>query len=390
MASKLSASIANAAKIQGVDPSRPGTLAIVTPPAAPPPVVTVAPSTLPPASPIDATSPTPSPSSPGVPDFLLKPIAPPPDPVPSTSTDTGDKDKNFAQLRHKAETAEARVKELEAKIAPLLDESGNLKIGADMAEKYAKIEGDLNKAYDQIAMFNVEADPRFNAVYNNKKAAVANTIDRMVKEFGGTDDTIAKASAMSLKERVQFLKGELPDAADLLIPQFLELDQIERARKEDLKNARVKIEQMKAQNKVEVEQNVVRVRNALHTAACRTMEEQGYFMFKEVPGQDEWNAQVRGVKQRGMEFLSSNDPQMQSMAMEMAASAPVWKALFEQRDARVRDLERQLKINAGAGASINANGSSSNTSSQIPANQMTAQSAAKSIADKLLKGAGLR
>jgi hypothetical protein len=82
------------------------------------------------------------------------------------------------------------------------------------------------------------------------------------------------------------------------------------------------------------------------------MEENGVFAFRTVPGNEAWNKGVEGTKQMFRDLLSSNDAITQSRAFAQAASLPVYQLALKVADARIKELQKQLTLHAGAGASV--------------------------------------
>lgn len=293
--------------------------------------------------------PPPAPVIPPPVEPLVIPVAVPPAPAVPPQNE-GDKEKNFASLRKKADAAEQRL-------AEVFDADGNVK--QDFLAKFSQPSPDVealrkeNEALaDKLSGYDLQADPRWQAKYAADETRARTAITRIAKEFGVEQSDIDKAMMMPLKERARFLNDNLSDAMSIIGPHFAKLDDISLQKEMDLKTARDTAKALEQQHVVRREQEVAKMTDALYSQVCREMQDVSS-LFRELPGNEEYNKVVKGIHQTFKQNLTSRDPVSQARSMALAAEAPVLRFALENSEKENARLRAELQARTSAAPSIN-------------------------------------
>ena len=374
-------------------PDAPAVPAVPATPVAPTtPVTPVAP-----VAPV-AGMPTPTPATPltsaGIPDALItKPGAtetPPVTPVepvtPPVTPPAGTKEENMSAMRQRITDQQKIIdadKELKAKY---LDADGNFMPPTELTDKYKEQTDEIARLGDELAKVNFAKSPEFQTRYQAPVDATFQQITELVTELGGKEGLAEQLAGATVKERLDYLKTNLPDATGILLPMYSSLDKVLAMRHQALETHKESSAQLTQQETVQKQQQLTVLRNSMRDQALSTMEREGYFMFSKVPGNDEWNARVDEMKGAVEVLVNSEDVAMQTEALAKSVAAPVYRALYEEERTARTALEQQLSryqtATPGTLISHSAPTTPSVGSVTVPAG-MTAQGAAQAVLGKI-------
>jgi uncharacterized protein (UPF0297 family) len=316
-----------------------------------------------------------------VPAYLLQPSTPPapPTPPPAPDGEGNDATKNLGILRKKVQTAEQERDQLRAELEKI-KATGNV-----TPETLAALQKERDEALNKIAQLDLSQDPRFKAKYGNAEQNIRNLMKRAVKEYGATDDFVDRVMALSVKDRQKLIQDELPDAAPVLAPHMVRIDELRSQRDTELDRATETRKTLDQQYAIQREKVVAEAREALYSEVIRELDDAGFIPFRIVPGAQEWNdGLVKTTQQLYRDFLSSEDPRMQARALGMGAAAPALLSMYNDLYTRYQKLETEMKTVSGLTANVNGRGTPpAGTPPSVDPTTVTAQSAAKRISQLL-------
>lgn len=273
------------------------------PPAEPPKAPEPAPK--PPEPPAEPKGTIPEPPKPKPPE--PKPPEPPKPPEKIPSTNFKELEASRDEFRKKAEAAEAKAKEIEAKLATAVDPS-----------KITELEGKLEKANKQaeqaqefVDRFYLEHSPTFRKAYGEKiESIVEATKEAIGGEVGEKVAAILqRASNKGADEELETLTDELSKFKQNVVTNaYTELKRLHRERDGELKNSKENVKKLK-----EYEEQQAQARSAEFAKSIKstfTTElgtfESGVDGFKAVEGKEDYNKIVAENRGRAEEFLASD------------------------------------------------------------------------------------
>lgn len=326
-------------------------------------------------------------SSTGVPETLLpkelQAPAAPPAPAPAELIKPGSKEDNLAHMRQRIADQQKIIDDLSALKSQYLDEAGKFKVPKEVADLIAEKEQKLAKMEDELSKVNFGASPEFAAKYQAPVDTTFQQISEIVKEFGGKDGMAGHLAGLPIKDRIEFLKSNnLSDAVGVLLPMYASLDRLLVMRHEALENHKQTAVQARNEDIVRREQATMTLKNTMRDRALGSLEQSGYFMFAKVPGNDQWNSTVTQMREAVDVLVKSNDVELQTQALALSVAAPVYRTLYEEERAARMNLEKQLRQYQTANPLTRIQ-SISQTAPPPAAGEMTAQSAARAIMQKI-------
>jgi hypothetical protein len=314
--------------------------------------------------------------------------APAPAPVPTTAPapvppQASNKEMNFAALRAKAEAAELEVKTLKERLAKTYDEQGQLILPDDVKKQIEERDQRITKMEEELGRDNVLRSPKFQREY---LAPINATFDKMqtaIKQFEGNEKLAERLVGMSIKERYQTLTQELPEAVSVVLPMLSQLDDQLRTRDVALQEFQKTATALKQTEMVQQQEQIRSLQTAARDKVLAKMEAEGHFMFRALPGNQDWNAKVDQFKGAVNTLIQCNDIELQTEALALAVTAPVYRALYEEAQAEVARLTQELQGRRGAVPQIPLGGSGGVSMSGGQQGPITAAGLAAAAAAKL-------
>ncbi len=251
----------------------------------------------------------------------------------------------MAALRQRIADQQKIIDDLNALKTQYLDETGKFKVPKEITDAIAERDAKLAQLENQLAKTNFAASSEFQSKYQAPVDSMFTQISEIVKEFGGPDGLAETLVGLPVKERLETIKKAMPDAAavGVLVPMYASLDRLLVARHQALENHKQTAAQLQQESTVRKEQEMAILRNTMRDRALSTLEQDGYFMFSKVPGNEAWNGKVEQMKQAVDILVKSNDVELQTQALALSVAAPVYRTLYEEERAARIQLENQLR-----------------------------------------------
>jgi len=299
----------------------------------------------------------------------------------------GSKEENMAALRQRVADQQKIIDDLSALKEKYISEDGEFKPPPDLVESIKDRDDRINKLSEELARVNFAASPEFQQRYQAPVDATFQQISELVKELGGKEGIAEYLAGIPVKQRLEYLKAEMPDATGVLVPMYSSLDQLLAMRQQALTDHAAIADKLKTQETVRKQQQIELLKTSMRDKAISTAEQQGYFMFSRVPGNDEWNQQVDKMREAVDVLVHSEDVGLQAEAMALSVAAPVYRNLYEEERAIRIDLEKQLQRYKTADPSLRMAGTASGNagSPEVPAPGTSVEAIAKSIAGRIFQ-----
>jgi len=240
----------------------------------------------------------------------------------------------------------------------------------------------LEEANNTIGRIRLEEHPVFKQTFDVKIAQLAQQAEAVVKSFGADTTILSQAVKLEPSKRVEFLKEKIPDGFSMIIPLMVQLDQLIAARGTAIQNhrthlAKLEAVQQKAQNQFVSEQT-----EALSTKAFKDLEDEGYFVLKTVPGNDDWNSKTESVRKMATESFGTNDPEEQAKIIVRSAMAPRLLELLNAEKKRADHYAKELQRRTGKLPKLRGQQEPPIQKGKDPSRKKDAKSAAGRVADK--------
>jgi hypothetical protein len=298
----------------------------------------------------------------------------------------GSKEDNLAHMRQRITEQQKIIDELNALKAQYLGDDGAFKLPENVTRTMKEREEEVTRLRTQLSRLNFAESPEFKERYQNPVDLTFQQIAGIVKEFEGPEGLAERLAGMSVRQRLDVLKTDMPDAASILLPLYATLDQQLYQRHRALENHQQEAGRLQQESMIQKQQQVDNLRSTMKSKALSTLEQQGYFMFSKVPGNDEWNGKVDKMRDAVDVLIKSDDVALQAEALAMSVAAPVYRNLYEEERAARIEAEKLLSRYRSADPSVRTpGGNGTGTQAYNPAEPMTADRAADLISNKIFQ-----
>lgn len=257
------------------------------------------------------------------------------------------------EFRKKAEAAEARAKEIEAKLATAIDP----KQIKELEEKLDKATKQAEKNQEFVDRFYLEHSESFKKAYADK---IEDTIERVKSKVGEEKSAeieriLRKGPGKSRIDELEAIADELSDFKKrAVVDAYDKIEELHNQREAELKNSKQNVQKLK---EFEAEQAKARDsefhknRTAAYTSELSAFE-QGVDGFKEVDGNAEYNAIVKVNRERAQQFLGAETPLDRARLALWASYGVHASQLNRAQHERIAKLEKQLSDLQGANPSL--------------------------------------
>lgn len=197
----------------------------------------------------------------------------------------------------------------------------------------------LEQAHDQIAELDLTRDPRFQAQFDQPRNAVKEQIKTILETFGAVAEEILPAlEGKSFKEQIEYIRENAPDTVGALTPLLGKLVEIDGKRSEILKNKMTARQELLARAQQEEQQQMDQAMEIVFQHEANANEP----LLKEIPGQDEFNANVTKLKQFARSIAKDASPLNRATLAVGYAQGKVYRQLFQKEQMARFALEKQL------------------------------------------------
>lgn len=277
----------------------------------------------------------------------------PPEKIPSTNFKELEASRD--EFRKKAEAAEAKAKEIEAKLATAVDPA---KI-TELEAKLEKANKQAEQAQEFVDRFYLEHSPSFKKAYGEKiDAAIADAKEAVPAEVADQIEKVLRRSPSKARdEEIAKLTEEMSDFQRLeVMGSYKELKRLQKERESELSNSKENVKKLQ-----EYEQQQAQARNAEFAKSIKstfTSElgsfESGVDGFKPVDGKEEYNKIVAENRERAEAFIASDLQHPTNRArMALWASYGIHaNRLVAAQNEKIVKLEKQLADIQGANPSL--------------------------------------
>lgn len=276
-----------------------------------------------------------------------------------------------------AQTAAAKLKELEMKLAEYEPLKGQL------AEREAKL-----KEYDEIVTrARIEDHPEFRREFVDGREKVVNRAKSIIEESGGDAKAIeralnlprGKARVDALREAMTELDSVQSSQLGRAIDDLNDLDERAQAKRDTAKESYAKIQEQDKQRAMETQSQRAHARGLEFESTVREMRGTLEVLNK-ADGHDDWNARSESIVKEAKAFVDEH-PGADIRAEILARSLPAYRDLFLQSDARVTELEKK---NADMEAELKKiHGKSPSLAGRTTSTQSSGEKSAKPFSEKM-------
>jgi len=286
-------------------------------------------------------------------------------------------------MRQRITDQQKIIDELNTLKAQYVADDGSFKPPKELTDLYSQKDEEIKRLSHELGKVNFAASPEFQTRYQAPVDSTFQQIIELVTELGGTEGVAAQLAGATVKERLAYLKQSMPDAAGILVPMYSSLDKLLVMRNQALETHKETSVKLAQQESVQKQQQISALKNTMRDKALDSLEQEGYFMFSKVPGNEEWNGRVDAMRGAVDVLVQSEDVALQSEALAMSVAAPVYRALYEEeRTARIQ-LEQQLGRYQTANPSAHLSGAPQSVGTAGVASGLTASGAAQVILGKI-------
>lgn len=245
-----------------------------------------------------------------------------------------------------AQTAAAKLKELEAKISEYEP------LRTQLAERDAKL-----KEYDEIvARARIEDHPEFRREFIDGREKVAGRAKSIIEESGGDPKAIehalnmprGKARVDALKEAMEGLDSVQSSRLGRAIDDLNDLDERAQEKRDKAKASYAELQEQEKKRDIEAKSQRAQSRGIEFDDTVRrlrgTLE-----VLNKADGHDKWNERADTIVKDARTFVDEH-PNADIEAEILARSIPAYRALFLESDAtvtkheaKIAELEAELK-----------------------------------------------
>jgi len=238
---------------------------------------------------------------------------------------------------------------------------------------------EMQKLMDQIGQLDLERDPRFNKKYQQAIEVVESQIKNTAKDLDVSDEVIAEALKLPLKQRLAYLQEEAGASAPLLLTLFAQRDALFVQKQAELsrhKEVRQQLEQEASTKDLAMEQQA---RSRLFNSALAKVRESGHFVFQDVPGNEARTKLSQKVVSIAKNLFDSSDGQRQSEAMMMGVAAPIYLHMLQVERAKRLEAEQKLANRYGKRGTLGSAAGGPEPGDSTKFKPMTAEEAAAAL-----------
>lgn len=286
-----------------------------------------------------------------------KPTPAPEEPEPDEIKAANQKVRHaFAQIRTKAAQLQEELnKAKSAQPAPQSQPAGQ--IAEQLLQNkniIDQLQAQLNKAYDEIGKFSLEADPRFKAKYSAKQEDILEQVKDTLKEWEIKDSDVVELIKATPKERIDLLNEKAPDAMAVIAPMLTQYDHYERLKRMEIEKYKETKQALEMEYATAKEQADRAGRTEMFKQAAMKVLQDGHTILQPVEGNEEWNHNVSILHQQIRGLFEKDDPLAQSHSMILGVIAPIYKKLYENTAEKLKGVEKEMKERYGAKPSLDA------------------------------------
>ena len=271
----------------------------------------------------------------------------------------------FVAMRHE-------IKELRSKVGT----------GTQNAASTDELQKKLDAAYDQLSLISLEHDPRFRQKYDQPRSVFIGQIKDILKEFEVDEAVAETAMRMRLKDRIPYLQEHAGDAAQALLGIYANIDTVTKQQQAELAQHQTVRKQYIDQQESQFKAQVAGTKAKFFDESIQELTKEGFFMFRQIPGQEQWNKLVSTLHGIAKQTFDGEGKQ-QAKAMVQSAAAPVLMKMWQKERADNEKLRKELGIKAKARPPIGAGGGSSDSGAQ-KARPKNAEDVARILSSKRL------
>ena len=238
---------------------------------------------------------------------------------------------------------------------------------------------EMQRLMDQIGQLDLERDPRFSKKYQQAYEVVESQIKNTAKDLDVSDEVIAEALKLPLKQRLAYLQEEAGASAPLLLTLFAQRDALSAQKQSELnrhKEVRQQLEQEAGTKDLAMEQQA---RSRLFNSALAKVRESGHFVFQEVSGNEARTKLSQKVMSIAKNLFDSSDGQRQSEAMMMGVAAPIYLHMLQVERAKRLEAEQKLANRYGKRGTVGSSAGGPEVGDSTKFKPMTAEAAAAAL-----------
>lgn len=318
------------------------------------------------------------PVEPVIPDDLLKDEEPEEAPK---GLDDKARD-GWIKLRHRAEAAEKKLKELESR-------------PQTPPEDLEALRKENERLETEVGKFDLTRTKTFKDTYDAPIAEKAKKVNTIITQLGVDPSTGYQALQLKLGDRIKFLgsKIESVEARQLLLNALSDIDDLAAKRVEAIENWKDQLEEIRKKEteivSTELQKATSKTMDDAIKAVVSSVMESGEKKYRHVlleksSSNEDWNKTVDARIAKAKALATSGDTKAQAEALVKAALADDYLVMFmNERDRRIA-VQRQLDKALGRKPKLGA--SEPTTKKREPGKPMNADDVAELMERELLAG----
>jgi len=255
----------------------------------------------------------------------------------------GSKEENMAAMRARIEAQQKIIDEFNELKAQYIAEDGSFKLPKEVEEQVKTREIENQKLRDELGRLNFARSPEFQSRYQAPVEAAFRQITELFESLevpAGTAETLVN---LAPKDRLTYFQKNHPEMAGVLFPLYSQLDQTIASRNQALQDHQTLAQKLQSDAVAEKTESTRKEREGQVAQALEVLLEDGYFPYRKVAGDEEWNGHVDTLNKTLRDLVVEGEQSQQVQAMALGVAAPVYRHLYEQERVTRDALETELK-----------------------------------------------
>lgn len=254
----------------------------------------------------------------------------------------------FAKERAAHKEARQRLQELTAKVNELSSKAQDAEQVSELRKQLEAKDNEAKKAIEELSRIDLSRSPEFKKQYDDKLNQIGQRmIQTLVTE--GVDQAQATTLVRSLvaekkpSAREYALDEAVPSVKGTVLALLNQFDEVAQSRGAALEKAK---ETAAAISEAESRARLAAMAGKIDQVSEKAAQEAaalGSPFYKEVPGNDEWNAAVAERKQALKGLLLSSDPEKLAPFVAEGLTAAEMRRRYVEQNKRLKALEQEYR-----------------------------------------------
>lgn len=239
----------------------------------------------------------------------------------------------------------------------LKERNGTSEPPSDLVARNKELEqrlAEMSSVTERVALME---HPAFKQQFIVPRQQMLSQAKEAIEMAGGDVPAFEKMLGLSGKARIDAIDTLMEDISSPTLRNQLgnmisgieNLDRQRDAVMADVKGNHERLElQTRAQRQQQMEAQEKETASTLDSAIEHLRDKAGFEFFKEVPGNEKWNAQVKQARENSLYILTKASPAEAITAAALAPQAPMYRTAYQGAMKRVRTLEAEIAELKGA------------------------------------------